>query len=237
MTARLTPRASGGRRPTEWLTIRDASALAGVSPATLRRWSNAGDIRAFTTPGGHRRFARSAVLGLLPPTRVGRPPVAAFVGTTGSIIRAYRRGLCHSTAWPAPIASLPSAARQPFRECGRSMVAALVDYLDQSASDAGCQAGAERLAAAEAAAGRYGRLAAETGIALCDTVEVFLRFRSPFLSELGGLARRMALDAAATTTLLEGATDAIDRLMPALIAGHETADRSRRRSTAGTPAD
>jgi glutamyl-tRNA reductase len=50
----------------EWLTLSEACALVGVSPATLRRWSDNGDIRSFTTPGGHRRFARSAILDLLP---------------------------------------------------------------------------------------------------------------------------------------------------------------------------
>lgn len=50
----------------EWLTVREACALVGVSPATLRRWSDNGDIKAFTTPGGHRRFTRSTILDLLP---------------------------------------------------------------------------------------------------------------------------------------------------------------------------
>ena len=66
--ARLTdtPRASAQE---EWLTLHEACSLVGVSPATLRRWSNNGDISTFTTPGGHRRFARSALLGLLPAPR------------------------------------------------------------------------------------------------------------------------------------------------------------------------
>jgi glutamyl-tRNA reductase len=50
----------------EWLTVREACELIGVSPATLRRWSDNGEIRTFTTPGGHRRFSRAAILGLLP---------------------------------------------------------------------------------------------------------------------------------------------------------------------------
>ena len=45
-----------------WLSVHDASAMLGVSPATLRRWSVAGEIEAFTTPGGHRRFALSLSL-------------------------------------------------------------------------------------------------------------------------------------------------------------------------------
>jgi excisionase family DNA binding protein len=221
MTARVTPTPSRGSQPSEWLTIRDASALAGVSPATLRRWSNAGDIRAFTTPGGHRRFARAAVLGLLPPADAVGAPGRALGRTTGSIIRAYRRGVCRSAAWPATIDALSTGDRQPFRACGRSMVAALIDYLDGIHGGAG----PECLAAAEAAACRYGQLAARSQVPLRDTVELFLRLRAPFLNELGGLARRMALDATATTALLEGATDAIDRLLPALITGHDAGSR------------
>ncbi len=65
----------GSRAPTrpEWMSIHEACRLIGVSPATLRRWSDAGDIKAFTTPGGHRRFSRAAVIGLLPADRRGRP--------------------------------------------------------------------------------------------------------------------------------------------------------------------
>lgn len=52
------------------LSVHEACALLGVSPATLRRWSDAGDVPAFTTPGGHRRFARQDILDLLvPPPR------------------------------------------------------------------------------------------------------------------------------------------------------------------------
>lgn len=50
----------------EWLTVHEACELIGVSPATLRRWSSAGRVNAFVTPGGHRRFARSTILSLLP---------------------------------------------------------------------------------------------------------------------------------------------------------------------------
>jgi glutamyl-tRNA reductase len=60
----------------EWLTLHEACSLVGVSPATLRRWSDNGDISSFTTPGGHRRFAKSALLDLLR-TPCGAPPAAS----------------------------------------------------------------------------------------------------------------------------------------------------------------
>jgi len=63
----------------EWLTLHEACSLVGVSPATLRRWSDNGDISTFTTPGGHRRFARSAILGLLPAPREASPAASPAV--------------------------------------------------------------------------------------------------------------------------------------------------------------
>ncbi len=199
------------------MTIHDASVLLGVTPATLRRWSNAGTIRAFTTPGGHRRFARSAVLGLLPPMSSDRPTIASPGETAESITRAYRRELCRSARWPTSIQALTHRGREPFRRCGRQLVRAIVGYLEGLGRDDATQ----QLAIAEAAATRYGQIAAINRVPLSETIELFVRFRAPFLHELGALARGRTLDVSDATGLLEAASDAIDRLLPAAVAGHE----------------
>ncbi len=203
----------------EWLTIHEASALVGVSVATLRRWCDAGTVRAFTTPGGHRRFDRTAVLGLIPGVPLERPTIAGLGGTDVSITRSFRRSLARGGVWPPSIETLPACAREPFRECGRRMVTALVAYLDAPRGKTGDRLGA----AAECAAVSYGRVAAGNHVPIADTIALFLRFRAPFLHELGALARRRALDATEAIGLLEAASDALDRLLPAVVAGHEAA--------------
>ena len=50
-----------------WLTLQEASRMLGVHPSTLRQWADSGKIPIVRTPGGHRRFAESDVLGLLEP--------------------------------------------------------------------------------------------------------------------------------------------------------------------------
>ena len=50
---------SSARSP--WLSLGEASRLLGVTPATLRRWADHGDVAAFVTPGGHRRFPRTVI--------------------------------------------------------------------------------------------------------------------------------------------------------------------------------
>lgn len=40
----------------QWMTLSEASAYLGVAQATIRRWTDSGQLDTFKTPGGHRRF-------------------------------------------------------------------------------------------------------------------------------------------------------------------------------------
>ncbi len=91
----------------EWLTLREACELIGVSPATLRRWSDNGDIRTFTTPGGHRRFARSAILGLLPAPAATAPAESESPAGDGPALPGLLALVTHARR-------VPSAAREAF---------------------------------------------------------------------------------------------------------------------------
>jgi excisionase family DNA binding protein len=41
------------------LTVGEAARFVGVSEPTLRKWTDAGRIAVFRTPGGHRRYLRA----------------------------------------------------------------------------------------------------------------------------------------------------------------------------------
>ena len=43
------------------LTVSEVAAELGVSENTVRRWSDAGHLHAYRTPGGQRRFSRQAI--------------------------------------------------------------------------------------------------------------------------------------------------------------------------------
>lgn len=40
------------------LNVGQAAAYLGISPASLRKWSNEGLIATYRTPGGQRRYSR-----------------------------------------------------------------------------------------------------------------------------------------------------------------------------------
>ena len=52
------------RKSDDWLSLQSASKQLGVSPATLRHWADKGKVRAFRTPGGHRRFSETEMRAL-----------------------------------------------------------------------------------------------------------------------------------------------------------------------------
>ena len=45
--------------PARFLNVGQAAAYLGVSPASLRTWSNRGLVATYRTPGGQRRYDRA----------------------------------------------------------------------------------------------------------------------------------------------------------------------------------
>lgn len=216
----------------DWLGLGEASSLLGVSPATIRRWSDAGRLKVFTTPGGHRRFSRSALERLLPSDRGRRPALTAAGVTPARLVRAYRREARRATTDVPWLLDLTDQQRELFRQHGRALAVLLLAYLDAEMP----RGRRHQLREASAAAAQYGRIAAGARLSLSQTVEGFLRFRAPFLHELAAAARRRGFDAAETTDLLETAEAGMDQLLVATMTGHSVAGVGRpHQATAAGP--
>ena len=206
---------SASRNP-DWVGLSEASRVLGVSPATLRRWSDAGRLRVFTTPGGHRRFSRASLERLLPADRSRRPSISAAGLTPSRIAKSYRRASREAAPELPWVLTLTDEQRLLFRERGHVLAASLLQYLDATQPETA----AHHLTEASGLAADYGTVAAQLGLSLSQTVEGFLRFRAPFHHELASAARRRGFDAAETTDLLETAERAMDQLLVATMRGH-----------------
>lgn len=207
-----------GRNKRSWLTLTEASRTLGVTPNTLRRWADRGQIPSFTTPGGHRRFLLAAIESFVPSGRPRRPSLSTLGASSDHMVRAYRRAgpTARSREQAGWLAKLTEHERDRFRHLGMQLVGNLVAYLDAERDRE-----AVLLADAERQAGDYGVEAAAAGASLSETVEGFLRFRKPFVDELAVLARRRHLDTREATELLAQAETALDRLLVALMLGHK----------------
>ncbi|HET7030866.1 MAG TPA: helix-turn-helix domain-containing protein [Candidatus Limnocylindrales bacterium] len=203
----------------DWVGLSEASRLLGVSPATVRRWTDDGRLRAFTTPGGHRRFSRTALRRLLPADRARRPAIGGGGLTPSRISRTYRRANRQVAADLPWVLTLTDEQRGLFRTHGQVLAGAILQHLDADEPE---NAG-HHLRSAAISASEYGELASGLGLSLSQTVEGFLRFRAPFHQELAAAARRRGFDSAETTDLLVAAERAMDHLLVATMTGHSLA--------------
>ena len=58
----------------EWLTLGQAAKYLGVAQSTIRKWTDAGRLPAFKTPGGHRRYRRGDLDAFLERSQPGGGP-------------------------------------------------------------------------------------------------------------------------------------------------------------------
>jgi excisionase family DNA binding protein len=200
----------------DWLSLGPASRVVGVDPDTLRRWADTGRVRAFSTPGGHRRFSRADLARLVAGRRPGTRSLAALGTTEDRVRRAYVRAYRDS----APVAPdlLRPDVREALRTEGRRLVAVLLAYLDATRPE-----DRERWAdEALSLIGDAGRRLAEAGAGVHEVVAIYLRARQPLLGELAALGRRRALDPTQLAGLYEGAIGLLDRLLLHIVEVHAT---------------
>ena len=217
---------SGVRRARDdaWLSLGPASRLVGVDPDTLRRWADDGRLRAFATPGGHRRFDRRDLERLIATRQPRRRRLATLGATPERLARAYARSYRSALVGPERLGEkYAEADREAFRIEGRRLVAALLAYLDAGDADARTHWEGE---AADAVRATGVRLAA-TGAGVLEAVSTFVAARRPFLTELAALGRRRALDVATLTALYDEAAALLDRLLLQLVAAFAPTPRTR----------
>jgi excisionase family DNA binding protein len=206
---------------TEWLSLGPASRLLGVDPDTLRRWSDVGRIRSFTTPGGHRRFARPDVTRLQEARRSTKRPLATLGATPERMARAYARSYRSGPSLPAT-RSLDGSERDAFRIEGRRLIETLVAYLDATSASTKELVEAEAMTVVAKTARRLG----ESNLDMATAIGAFVAARGPFLGELESIGRRRALEAPAVMGLYAEATALLDRLLLHFVASFQAPPNS-----------
>ena len=197
------------------MSTHEAAMLIGVSAATLRRWSDAGDIRTFTTPGGHRRFSRTAITGLISSDRDGIASRDVLFETHERLLRLVVPGGPRFAAADGTT-TFGEDDRSQLGDLGREMLDGIFRSLapDDGERD-------RSFAAARASAAACGALARRNGIGLRRTVLVYLGYRALIIGELAGAAGRHDLAAGVAARWLETATLVLDDLLAEVMIGHE----------------
>ena len=161
----------GRRRAVRWLTLGQAADILGVDATTLRGWADAGSVRFFRTPGGHRRFDREDLDRLLHTTdaREARAPVHRVSVSRPCVAPppAAREWLA-AHAW---FAAVPESSRARVRGYCAQLMEVVGAYL------AGRRARPRHLIAARRVGASLGREVAGWGLTPAQSTEVFVYFK------------------------------------------------------------
>ena len=148
----------------DWLGLEEAARRLSVHPATLREWADKGRIRTFRTPGGHRRFSESDVLGL--EAANVKPDLSLLMhATVGHTRIATSGGRLDTETW---YARFDDSAKQRQRELGVELVQLLVAYLADADRDWSKEI--------DALGARYAKLARGAGLSAGDALRAFHLF-------------------------------------------------------------
>lgn len=211
--------AIGGEDRGRWLSINEACQILGVDQSTLRRWSDAGKVPVFRTPGGHRRYAEAdlrAILGEGPQARE-RPRVSRQALTDRSL-SAYEEEYLRAARERRWFQSYNQTTQEEHRRLGRRLVDLAVRYAATSHAandrpsllDEGRQIGEH-----------YGRSGANAGLTAAETVEAFLYFRFPVVRAVMGLIEEEELAAKRASRLFVEIGHFMDQVLIATVHAHE----------------
>ncbi len=207
--------------PSRWLSIHGACAFLGVDQSTLRRWSDAGKVPVFRTPGGHRRYAEADLRALVGEgaRREERPRLSRQALTDRSL-SGYEEDFLRAARDQRWFRAYSGETQQELRRLGRRLVDLAVQYValapmssDRVALlDEGRQIGQH-----------YGRSGAAVGLSASESVEAFHFYRHPVVQAVIGMFDDQDLATRRVVRLYAEIGHFLDQVLIATLRAHELA--------------
>lgn len=206
-----------------WLSLGGASALLGVSESTIRRWADAGELRSFRTPGGHRRILEEDLRSLL----AGTSPAA---GTDASHISdialaRVRRRLSRDRRSHAMDAfeGLDAEVLERLRLMGRQLVELFARCIAQGGKS-------DRFSEDARMVGHeYGRTLVGAAVGLTAAVATFNSLRRSLEETASQIASEAGLGTDEAVVAIENVLDLADVVLEGMAQVYERSTTSRAR--------
>lgn len=149
-----------------WLTLGQACRVLNVDESTLRRWADAGQVRTFRTPGGHRRFAESDVRAIVQ----GRGR-REFTQVRDIATRRIRQQLHRPGGGGDWYANVDASQREKLRPLGQRLMALVAEFAAKRGRRSSL------LEEARHTGVEYGTELAHAGMSLSQAIHAFTFFR------------------------------------------------------------
>ena len=165
------------------ISISEASSILGVSEVTLRQWTDGGKIKAFVTPGGHRRYSRAELKRFMGPHQkmLGIKDLVTELEDVAPILREVARTFLQSSPW---YNKLNNESQEYLASLGRRLLNLIIQCVTEPSKQE------ETMKAVRDVGFSFGETTAKLGLPLTDSVQVFIQHRDPIMSVTTSLMKR-----------------------------------------------
>lgn len=196
------------------ISISEASQILGVNEATLRQWTDEGKIKAFVTPGGHRRYSRAELKKLMS-TQSKTLGVKDLVSQLEDTSQLHREISQEAIERNLRYHNFTEEAQRRLAQLGRSLLSLIIKYITEPARRD------ETIEAARAVGREHGEMLAELGLPLTDSVEAFILHRDPIINAATHLMRKREGLTGRLVEAIPMSTRVMDEALVALVAAHQ----------------
>ena len=196
------------------VSISEASNALGVSEAALRQWTDEGKIKAFITPGGHRRYARTELKKFVNSNQKagGIKDLVAGLEDTVQLHRDIARATLDATPW---YNKLSEEVQKHLADLGRRQLNLITRYLTEPSKRE------EIIKQSKDVGYDLGETLAKLGLPLTDSVEAFMQHRSPITKATTQLMKKGEAFNGRAVEAIPLADLVMDAALVSLVAAHQ----------------
>ncbi len=194
--------------------ISEACRILKVSETALRQWTDEGKIKAFVTPGGHRRYLVADLKKFMSSSHkaIGIKDLAAEIEETAQLHREIGLKFFTNTPWSG---RLTKESEGELAELGRRLLNSIIRYIT---------APSERevtLNNVRDTGKGLGLALAKLGLSLTDSVEAFIMHRDPILNVATGLMKKREAFSGRVVDAIPLVAHIMDEALVSLVAAHQ----------------
>ncbi len=211
------------------VSIGEASEILGVSEAALRQWTDEGKIKAFITPGGHRRYSRTELKKFMGShaKMLGIKDLVVELEDTVQLHRKIARTSLATTSW---YSNLSEESQEHLAEMGRRLLNLTIRYIAEPSKRE------ENTKLIRDVGHNHGEMLAKLGLPLTDSIEAFILHRDPIMNAATHLLRKREAVTGRVVEAIPLAAHVMDEALVALVAAHQQHQgSSQSESKGGTP--
>jgi excisionase family DNA binding protein len=206
--------------PEALVGISQACHIMRVSETSLRQWTDEGKIKAFVTPGGHRRYSEADLKKFMNSHQkaVGVKDLVSELEDAAYSLREMAKTIFTAKEWHS---ELDTDSQQHLANLGRDMLRVIIRYASEPSKRE------EIIEIAHNIGRDFGQTLAGIGLSLTDSVEAFIFHRDPIMNAVTSAMKKSGTFSGGFISAIPLVAHVMDEALVALVATHQQHKQTR----------